>query len=217
MAPTSPSCLPLAESAAGAIDTVPLGGLVGDDIHLVPERVVRLAERLKKWVALRRTPPPERRLAILLYGFPPGVGAAGTAALLNVPRSLEAVLRALREQGYDLGPGSDAEIDGEAIVAALRAQEDARAVAQGAEGVRRLGAGAAEAFGARAEAADVSMAALKAALTFSEEGGPNEWGPIPFLPDSDGACADTAQRRPAALPSAFACLHRAYLLDWMSP
>lgn len=35
----------------GAIDAVPLGGLVGDDIFLVPERVTRLASRLHKWVA----------------------------------------------------------------------------------------------------------------------------------------------------------------------
>lgn len=32
----------------GAIDTVPLGGLVGDDIFLVPERVTRLASRIHK-------------------------------------------------------------------------------------------------------------------------------------------------------------------------
>ena len=38
----------------------------------------------------------ERRLAVLLYGFPPGVGATGTAALLNVPRSLAAMLNALK-------------------------------------------------------------------------------------------------------------------------
>ena len=40
----------------GAIDTIPLGGLVNNDIFLVPERVQRLAARLKKWVDLRRTP-----------------------------------------------------------------------------------------------------------------------------------------------------------------
>ena len=39
---------------------VPLGGLVGDNIFLVPERVKRLAGRLHKWVALRRTPPQVR-------------------------------------------------------------------------------------------------------------------------------------------------------------
>lgn len=41
----------------GAVDTVPLGGLVGDNIYLVPERVHRLAARLRKWTELRRTPP----------------------------------------------------------------------------------------------------------------------------------------------------------------
>jgi hypothetical protein len=45
----------------GAIDTVPLGGLVGDSIFLVPERVKRLSARLRKWVHLRRTPPAVRR------------------------------------------------------------------------------------------------------------------------------------------------------------
>ena len=40
----------------GAIDTVPLGGLMGNNIFLVPERVKRLSARLRKWVNLRRTP-----------------------------------------------------------------------------------------------------------------------------------------------------------------
>ena len=37
-----------------------------------------------------------------MYGFPPGVGATGTAALLNVPRSLEALLARMKGEGYDL-------------------------------------------------------------------------------------------------------------------
>ena len=41
----------------------------------------------------------------MLYGFPPGVGATGTAALLNVPKSLEQTLQTLRDEGYDLGDG----------------------------------------------------------------------------------------------------------------
>ena len=40
----------------GAIDTVPLGGLVGDGIFLSLERVRKLATRIKRWVALRQTP-----------------------------------------------------------------------------------------------------------------------------------------------------------------
>lgn len=59
----------------GAIDTVVLGGLVGDKIALVPERVRKLNQRLKGWIALRRTPPKDRKIAVLVYGFPPNVGA----------------------------------------------------------------------------------------------------------------------------------------------
>ncbi len=97
----------------GAIDTVPLGGLVGENIYLVPERVQRLIGRVKTWVALRQKSASERKIAIILYGFPPGYGAVGTAALLNVPRSLLKFLHALKEQGYTVG---DLPEDGEELI-----------------------------------------------------------------------------------------------------
>jgi cobalamin biosynthesis Mg chelatase CobN len=43
----------------------------------------------------------------------------GTAALLNVPASLQALLQELVKEGYNLGENADA-LDGEAIVAALK-------------------------------------------------------------------------------------------------
>ncbi len=97
----------------GAIDTVPLGGLVGEDIYVIPERLHRLTGRLKNWIQLRQTPVKDRKIAIILYGFPPGYGATGTAALLNVPKSLLKFLKALKEQGYNVG---DLPEDGEAII-----------------------------------------------------------------------------------------------------
>ena len=87
----------------GAIDPVPLGGLVGDQIYLVPERMRRLTGRVKRWIALRQKEKRDRKLAIILYGFPPGYGATGTAALLNVPKSLLSLLQALKDQGYQVG------------------------------------------------------------------------------------------------------------------
>ncbi|CAM9794933.1 unnamed protein product, partial [Ectocarpus sp. 13 AM-2016] len=104
----------------GAIDTVVLGGLVGDTIGLIPERVRKMNDRIKGWVNLRRTPAGDRKVAVLVYGFPPNVGAVGTAALLNVPASLEKVLKEMKAKGYDLGEAGD-KIDGEALVAALKA------------------------------------------------------------------------------------------------
>jgi magnesium chelatase subunit H len=104
----------------GAIDTVVLGGLVGDKIALIPERVRKLNRRVKSWVQLRRTPPSDRRIAVSLYGFPPNVGAVGTAALLDVPRSLEVLLKQLSQAGYDIGNwSSDPNGSGESLVAAL--------------------------------------------------------------------------------------------------
>ena len=98
----------------GAVDTVVLGGLVGDKIALVNERVRKLTDRLKKWISLRRTPKSQRRLSIMLYGFPPNVGAVGTAALLDVPNSLEKMLKRLHEEGYDVGDfATDPDASGE--------------------------------------------------------------------------------------------------------
>ncbi|MCC0176784.1 magnesium chelatase subunit H [Waterburya agarophytonicola K14] len=105
----------------GAIDTVPLGGLVGEDIYLVPERLHRLTGRLKNWIGLRQTPTPERKLAVILYNFPPGYGAAGTAALLNVPKSLLNLLHSLKAQGYDVG---ELPQDGEEIIKQVKEADE---------------------------------------------------------------------------------------------
>ncbi|MUG98380.1 magnesium chelatase subunit H [Scytonema sp. UIC 10036] len=105
----------------GAIDTVPLGGLVGEDIYLVPERVQRLIGRVKSWINLRQKPVSERKIAIILYGFPPGYGAVGTAALLNVPRSLLKFLYVLKEQGYTVG---DLPEDGEELIRLVKEADE---------------------------------------------------------------------------------------------
>ena len=54
-----------------------------------------------------------------------------------MPKSLENTLAALRDEGYDLGQAAGQDIDGEAIVAALKMQEDQRAVAEGVSGIER--------------------------------------------------------------------------------
>ena len=75
-----------------------------------PERCDMLARRVLKQVALRRSTVAERRIAIVLFNFPPNAGAAGTAAYLSVFRSLWNTLRAMRHEGYtvDLPESVDA-------------------------------------------------------------------------------------------------------------
>ncbi|MEG4092035.1 cobaltochelatase subunit CobN [Microcoleus sp. Pol12B4] len=108
----------------GAIDPVPLGGLVGEDIYLVPDRAKRLTSRINNWVKLRQTPPSERKIAIILYGFPPGYGAAGTAALLNVPKSLLNFLHKLQAAGYTVG---EIPADREELIRRVKEADDATA------------------------------------------------------------------------------------------
>jgi magnesium chelatase subunit H len=119
----------------GAIDPVPLGGLVGEDIYLVPDRAKRLTSRINNWVKLGRTPPSERKIAIILYGFPPGYGAAGTAALLNVPKSLLNFLHKLQAAGYTVG---EIPADGEELIRRVKEADDA-ATADGG-GLTRMNA-----------------------------------------------------------------------------
>ena len=89
----------------GAIAPTVFGGRTSGgtrDLQAHPERVGALAERVSRMVRLRKTPRAERRLAIVLFNFPPNGGAAGTAAFLGVYASLLNTLRALRRDGYDV-------------------------------------------------------------------------------------------------------------------
>jgi magnesium chelatase subunit H len=64
------------------------------------ERADMLAARVAKIVALRRSRHEERKLAIVLFNFPPNSGATGTAAYLSVFSSLYNTLQALQRDGY---------------------------------------------------------------------------------------------------------------------
>jgi magnesium chelatase subunit H len=70
------------------------------DMHVHAERAEMLAARVEKLVALRASPRANRRLAIVLFNFPPNAGATGTAAFLSVYESLFNTLKALAAGGY---------------------------------------------------------------------------------------------------------------------
>lgn len=66
------------------------------------ERADMLAARVLKLVQMRRADQAERRVAVVLFNFPPNAGAAGTAQFLSVFESLHATLRRLAEEGYSV-------------------------------------------------------------------------------------------------------------------
>jgi magnesium chelatase subunit H len=73
------------------------------------ERIAALVDKTARLTRLRRTGAADRKVAIVLYGFPPNAGAAGTAAYLSVFESLFNVLHAMKSEGYDLTPPASVE------------------------------------------------------------------------------------------------------------
>ncbi|MBK9710682.1 MAG: magnesium chelatase subunit H [Kouleothrix sp.] len=96
----------------GSIAPVVIGAISGQEIVATPDRLARAARQAAGWVSLRRKPPAERRVALVLYNYPPGLGKLGTAALLDVPASLHALLGRLSGEGYTVtgAPASPAEL-----------------------------------------------------------------------------------------------------------
>jgi magnesium chelatase subunit H len=66
------------------------------------ERAAMLAARVSKMVALRQAQKAERKIAIVLFNFPPNAGATGTAAFLSVFESLFNTLKAMKADGYQV-------------------------------------------------------------------------------------------------------------------
>ena len=70
------------------------------DMQSCPERALMLAARVSKLVALRRTEVAQRKVAIVIFNFPPNAGNIGSAAYLSVFESLLHTLTAMKAQGY---------------------------------------------------------------------------------------------------------------------
>ncbi|WP_299685024.1 magnesium chelatase subunit H [uncultured Tateyamaria sp.] len=66
------------------------------------ERIDSLVEKTIRQMRLRRKDNADKKVAIVLFGFPPNAGAVGTAAYLSVFESLMNTLRAMRARGYDV-------------------------------------------------------------------------------------------------------------------
>ncbi len=98
----------LPELDGGTVPSV-FGGRVGansgsaiNQMVVDEERAEALAAKVTKLIALRRSARSERKLAIVLFNFPPNAGATGTAAFMAVHESLYATLQRLADEGYEV-------------------------------------------------------------------------------------------------------------------
>ena len=77
------------------------------DMASCPERAVMLASRVEKLVALRHSAHARRKVAVVVFNFPPNAGNIGSAAYLSVFESLFHTLTAMKVQGYTVDMPAD--------------------------------------------------------------------------------------------------------------
>ena len=66
----------------------------------ITERVETIADRVAKVVRMRRTARADRKVAVVLFNFPPNAGNTGSAAYLDCFASLFNTMTAMRDAGY---------------------------------------------------------------------------------------------------------------------
>lgn len=109
----------------GRIITVPFSFKEIDSEGLIsyvadPERCARVAGLAVRHARLRAIPAAEKRVAVVFSAYPTKHARIGNAVGLDTPASAVALLRAMRDAGYDIGdiPGVDSG-DGDALIHSL--------------------------------------------------------------------------------------------------
>lgn len=96
----------------GAIETYPIAALrkEGDDpvlgialnrLALIPDRVDRLVNRVRRWLTLKHKSNQDKRVALICYNYPPGEGSAFGGSFLDTLTSVSRLLARLNGEGYD--------------------------------------------------------------------------------------------------------------------
>ena len=72
------------------------------DMQVCSERADMLATRVGKLIDLRRAERADKKIAAVIFNFPPNAGATGTAAFLSVFESMFNMLSSMKEAGYTI-------------------------------------------------------------------------------------------------------------------
>ena len=73
-----------------------------NDMFTCVERVDMLAARMDKLVSLKKSTHHDRKVAIVIFNFPPNAGRVGTAAYLGVFESIYETMARMKHDGYQV-------------------------------------------------------------------------------------------------------------------
>ncbi|MCX7817322.1 MAG: cobaltochelatase subunit CobN [Syntrophales bacterium] len=88
----------------GAVQSI--SGSDGDIYAPFNERIERMAQRVARWLELRKKPNSEKKVAFILHNNPCASleGTVGGGAHLDTLESVVVIMRRMKEQGYDVIP-----------------------------------------------------------------------------------------------------------------
>jgi magnesium chelatase subunit H len=97
------------------------------DMQTCSERADALAARVGRLIDLRRSARAERKVAAVIFNFPPNAGNTGTAAFLAVFESLYNTLAAMQREGYTVDMPASVDDLRERVIQGNAAQYGAQA------------------------------------------------------------------------------------------
>ncbi|RLG16175.1 magnesium chelatase subunit H [Candidatus Pacearchaeota archaeon] len=104
----------------GVVDAVPVAGLeesqnnrISDlqELKVIEGRLKKLIARSESWINLRAKADKDKRVAFILYNYPPGEENVGSASFLDTFKSIERIISKMREAGYCCGEISASELE----------------------------------------------------------------------------------------------------------
>ncbi len=84
----------------GGVEPIPICGVKGCDVLPIEDRVEKFVSRVNRWIELRKKPNKDKRIAIVIYNYPPGEENLGSCAYLDTFKSVERILERLEREGY---------------------------------------------------------------------------------------------------------------------
>jgi cobaltochelatase CobN len=73
-----------------------------DEYRAVDDRIDKLTCRADKWAKLKMKKNSDKRIAVIIYAYPPGKENLGKTSYLDVFASLEKLVKALKNNGYNI-------------------------------------------------------------------------------------------------------------------
>ncbi|HBN27079.1 MAG TPA: magnesium chelatase subunit H, partial [Desulfobacteraceae bacterium] len=93
----------------GVIETIPIAAL-GDkpysekndlkELSLITHRFDKLTARSETWINLRNKNNKKKKIAFILYNYPPGEGNVGGGSFLDTFKSVERITSSMKDAGY---------------------------------------------------------------------------------------------------------------------